>query len=110
MRSFTLSFIVFNFYILNSFLLRPQTTLFDRRHVKILTKVVSSFTSAFVYNWSNHFDIPLAYPPVFDARCITYPIPQNVRDYFSWRQVDSKVNISKPTKRNFNLIKSLQHT
>ncbi|TIB99929.1 tRNAHis guanylyltransferase [Wallemia mellicola] len=75
-----------------SFLLRPQTTLYDRRKAKILTKVVSAFTSAFVYNWGRYFSTPLAYPPGFDGRTVTYPHPKHVRDYFAWRQVDTHIN------------------
>ncbi|TIA92718.1 hypothetical protein E3P99_00479 [Wallemia hederae] len=75
-----------------SFLLRPDTPLYDRRKAKILTKVVSAFTSAFVYNWSRYLNIPLAYPPVFDGRVVTYPLPKHVRDYFAWRQVDTHIN------------------
>jgi tRNA(His) guanylyltransferase len=46
------------------------------------------FAAAYVYYWSRHFkDAPLRRPPCFDARVVAYPTEQNVRDYFSWRQV-----------------------
>ncbi|EOR01355.1 hypothetical protein E3P81_01767 [Wallemia ichthyophaga] len=75
-----------------SFLLRPQSHIYDRRKAKIVTQVVSAFSSAFMYNWSRHFSIPLAYPPIFDGRIITYPLTIHVRDYFAWRQVDTHIN------------------
>jgi len=41
-------------------------------------------------NWPKYFpNNPLRYPPSFDARLVLYPGIQEVRDYFSWRQVDS---------------------
>lgn len=30
------------------------------------------------------------YPPSFDGRIVLYPTEKVVRDYFSWRQVDSE--------------------
>lgn len=30
--------------------------------------------------------------PTFDGRAVLYPSEQNVRDYFSWRQVDCHIN------------------
>lgn len=32
----------------------------------------------------------LRYPPSFDGRIVLYPSEKIVRDYFSWRQADSK--------------------
>ena len=57
---------------------------------KILTTIVSTFTSYYVYLWSSYFpDKTLSAPmPSFDGRVIQYPTPQNLRDYMSWRQVD----------------------
>lgn len=57
---------------------------------KILTTIVSTFTSYYVYLWSSYFpDKTLSAPmPSFDGRVIQYPTRQNLRDYLSWRQVD----------------------
>ena len=57
---------------------------------KILTTVVSTFTSYYVHLWSNFFaDRPLSPPmPSFDGRVVLYPSSSNLRDYMSWRQVD----------------------
>lgn len=32
----------------------------------------------------------MKYPPSFDGRIVLYPTEKAVRDYFSWRQVDSE--------------------
>jgi len=76
-----------------SFLLRKSTSLFNRRHAKILTALTSLFTSCYVFHWHSYFpDTPLRYPPSFDGRLILYPSAREVRDYFSWRQADTHVN------------------
>lgn len=52
--------------------------------------MVSIFTSAYVFYWSQYFlSKPLKYPPSFDSRVVLYPSAKEVRDYFSWRQADS---------------------
>lgn len=74
-----------------SFLFRRMTTLYNRRHSKILTALTSSFTARYVFHWPEYFpDTPLKYPPSFDGRTILYPTEKEVKDYFSWRQTDSK--------------------
>lgn len=76
-----------------SFLLRKSCSLYKRRQSKIVTHIVSLFTSAYVYNWPKYFEKEqkeLKYPPSFDARLIVYPSEKEIRDYFAWRQVDSK--------------------
>ncbi|KAL6298645.1 tRNAHis guanylyltransferase [Sparassis latifolia] len=76
-----------------SFLFRRSTTLYNRRHSKILTNVTSLFTSSYVYNWSSYLpDTPLKYAPCFDGRIVLYPSSKEVRDYFSWRQADTHIN------------------
>jgi tRNA(His) guanylyltransferase len=76
-----------------SFLLRKSTSLYNRRHAKIVTTLTSLFTSRYVFHWSSYFpDTPLKYPPSFDGRIILYPSEREVRDYFSWRQADTHIN------------------
>ena len=60
---------------------------------KILTTVVSTFTSYYVHLWPTYFsEKPLTDPmPSFDGRVVLYPSLQNLRDYLSWRQVDCEV-------------------
>lgn len=58
---------------------------------KINSTVVSIFTSSYVFHWGDHFpSTPLRYPPSFDSRVVLYPGSKEVRDYFAWRQADSK--------------------
>ncbi|RPB28691.1 tRNAHis guanylyltransferase [Terfezia boudieri ATCC MYA-4762] len=77
-----------------SFLLSPQTTLFERREAKLTSTIVSTFTAYYVHHWPTYFPTePLKEPlPSFDARAVCYPSVTNVRDYFSWRQVDCHIN------------------
>ncbi|KAL8705459.1 MAG: hypothetical protein Q9201_001440 [Fulgogasparrea decipioides] len=77
-----------------SFVFDRSSNLFDRRKSKILTTVVSTFTSYYVHLWLSHFgDKDLSPPmPSFDGRLVQYPSKQNLRDYMSWRQVDCHIN------------------
>jgi tRNA(His) guanylyltransferase len=77
-----------------SFVFHKSCNLFERRASKLITTVASTFTSNYVYAWSNHFpDTPLTTPlPTFDGRAVCYPSVQNLRDYMSWRQVDCHIN------------------
>jgi tRNA(His) guanylyltransferase len=63
------------------------------RNSKIITAIVSLFTSNYVYLWSKYFpDTSLLYPPSFDGRGVLYVKEQTLRDYLSWRQVDCHIN------------------
>lgn len=97
-----------------SIVFRRETALFNRRKSKILSCVVSLFTSAYVRNWSRYIDdVPLQLAvrcafatvcalvlyvltnnrqPSFDARIVVYPTTAYLRDYLSWRQADVHVN------------------
>lgn len=85
---------------LSSFLLQKKTKLYNRRSAKIVSTIVSAFTSAYVYYWqdimcADHADnekrLP-AYPPTFDGRAVAYPTDAIVQDYFRWRQADCHIN------------------
>eukprot|EP00884_Botryococcus_braunii_P004863 jgi/Botrbrau1/14378/Bobra.0014s0029.3 len=76
-----------------SFIFSKQTTLYGRRPMKIVSVVVSCFTGNYIRFWSNCFQHkPLQSTPIFDGRAICYPATHNVRDYLSWRQVDTHIN------------------
>ncbi|CAG0883781.1 unnamed protein product [Cyprideis torosa] len=77
-----------------SFVFRKETTWYRRREFKLLTTLVSGFSSSFVYHWPDVFgnDTKLLYPPVFDGRVVLYPSFKNLRDYLSWRQADCHIN------------------
>jgi len=54
-------------------------------------------------NWKSYFpDTPLHRIPSFDARIVLYPGIREVRDYFSWRQADSVLHLSR--ERGWQLI------
>lgn len=76
-----------------SFVLKKTTTQFSRRASKLMSNMVSLFSSSYVYHWKNFFgDVPLLYPPAFDGRVVLYPSDKNMRDYLSWRQADCHIN------------------
>ncbi|KAH6900234.1 putative tRNAHis guanylyltransferase [Thelonectria olida] len=77
-----------------SFVFHKSCELFERRSSKLVSTVVSTFTSNYVHQWPTCFpDTPLSSPlPSFDGRAVCYPSVQNLRDYMSWRQVDCHIN------------------
>ncbi|KAG0267160.1 hypothetical protein BG011_008452 [Mortierella polycephala] len=77
-----------------SFLFRKSTGLYQRREAKIVSTVVSLFTSAYVYYWNDYFKESRRslYPPAFDGRAVLYPSEVEVKDYFAWRQADTHIN------------------
>ncbi|KAF2820152.1 Thg1-domain-containing protein [Ophiobolus disseminans] len=77
-----------------SFVFHKDCALFERRASKLTTTITSTFTSYYVFLWSQYFpDKPLAPPlPSFDGRAVCYPSDFNLRDYMSWRQVDCHIN------------------
>ncbi|KAI6647319.1 tRNAHis Guanylyltransferase [Oopsacas minuta] len=76
-----------------SFIFDRKMSLFNRRSSKILTNLVSLFTSSYTYNWRIHFpNTELKYPPAFDGRVVLYPNTIVLKDYLSWRQADCHIN------------------
>eukprot|EP01068_Selenidium_serpulae_P010725 Selendium_serpulae@DN5518_c0_g1_i2.p2 len=98
-----------------SFVFRKETQLWNRRSSKIMSAVVSLFSSSFVMHWHEYFGsnmspavlenhkeddngeareaehvagTALTKAPTFDARVVCYPADKDIRDYLSWRQVD----------------------
>ncbi|KAJ1899246.1 tRNA-histidine guanylyltransferase 1-like, partial [Kickxella alabastrina] len=70
-----------------SFVFSKEAKAYDRRASKLITLLVSKFTSAYVYYWAEFFpDTPLQFPPAFDSRVVMYPEDRIMRDYLSWRQ------------------------
>eukprot|EP00371_Babesia_bovis_P001778 XP_001610425.1 tRNA-His guanylyltransferase [Babesia bovis T2Bo] len=60
---------------------------------KILSSVVSAFSSAFSFYWSRFYpDRQLKILPSFDGRIVLYPRFENIVDYFSWRHADCHIN------------------
>jgi tRNA(His) 5'-end guanylyltransferase len=51
-------------------------------------------------NWKSYFpNTLLRLVPSFDARIVLYPGMREVRDYFSWRQADSVLHLSRERGR-----------
>ncbi|OWF49248.1 probable tRNA(His) guanylyltransferase [Mizuhopecten yessoensis] len=76
-----------------SFIFKKNTKMFNRRASKLMTNLVSQFSSSFVFYWPRFFNKqPLQYPPVFDGRVVLYPSDKNLKDYLSWRQADCHIN------------------
>ena len=76
-----------------SFVFKKSTTIYKRRKFKLLTNVLSLFSSAYVFHWKAHFPCTeMKYPPSFDGRVVLYPSLENLRDYMSWRQADCHIN------------------
>lgn len=76
-----------------SFVFRKNAKLFNRREDKILSCVLSLFSSAYVFYYSKYFpDRPLKQIPSFDARIVLYPSIEDLKAYLSWRQVDTHIN------------------
>lgn len=64
-----------------------------RRASKLTSLLVSLFSASYVRGWSTHFpDTPLLSTPCFDCRAVLYPTDDCLRDYLSWRQVDTHIN------------------
>ncbi|XP_075897633.1 putative tRNA(His) guanylyltransferase isoform X2 [Nelusetta ayraudi] len=76
-----------------SFVFKRSSTLFKRRASKLMTHVVSQFSSSYVFYWKEFFgEQTLLFPPSFDGRVVLYPSNRNLRDYLSWRQADCHIN------------------
>lgn len=76
-----------------SFVLRKNSTLYNRRAEKISTTLVSCFSSSYAIHFKDFFPgEELKEIPMFDGRCVCYPSDQIIRDYFSWRQADCHIN------------------
>lgn len=75
-----------------SFLIRKLCELYERREMKLISLISSSFTSYYLMEFQNHFLIQPKMLPMFDARAVVYPNLQVVKDYFRWRQVDCHIN------------------
>ena len=73
--------------------LYPLSSAAGRRSSKLISVIVSAFTSSFVSSWSIFFhDQLLTCLPMFDGRTICYPTDAILRDYLSWRQADTHIN------------------
>ncbi|GMJ15437.1 ICARUS2 [Hibiscus trionum] len=76
-----------------SFVLKKDSQLYQRQASKIVSAVVSFFSSVYVMKWKDVFqEKDLKYPPSFDGRAVCYPSNEILQDYLAWRQVDCHIN------------------
>lgn len=76
-----------------SFVFRKSAKVFNRREDKILSCVLSLFSTSYVFHWPRYFaDCPLKRVPSFDARIVLYPSLSDIQNYLSWRQCDCHIN------------------
>ena len=107
MNSFTEIIMAFGQSDEYSFVFKKSAKVFNRREDKILSCVLSLFTSAYVFKFGEFFkepvkegeeeksEIPMARPlriPSFDGRVVLYPSFEDLKAYMSWRQVDCHIN------------------
>lgn len=63
-----------------SFIFRRDAEIFNRRASKIVTNIVSRFSSSYVYFFADYFPSKkLMYPPAFDGRLVLYPTDKSLR-------------------------------
>ena len=76
-----------------SFVFKKSARLFNRREDKILSCLISLFSSSYALNFCQYFgnQKPLK-TPSFDGRIILYPSIEDLQAYLSWRQVDCHIN------------------
>ncbi|KAL2932094.1 tRNA(His) guanylyltransferase 1 [Bienertia sinuspersici] len=76
-----------------SFVLNKDSKLYERNASKIVSAIVSFFSSKYISKWNEFFmEKEMEYPPSFDGRAVCYPTSKILRDYLSWRQVDCHIN------------------
>ncbi|KAF6146367.1 hypothetical protein GIB67_020461 [Kingdonia uniflora] len=76
-----------------SFVFKKSTEFYQRRTSKIVSVIVSFFSSVYVRKWKDFFpQKELRSIPSFDCRAICYPSIKSIKDYLAWRQVDCHIN------------------
>jgi tRNA(His) guanylyltransferase len=74
-----------NFY----FVFDRSASLFNRRRDKILSNLISFFTSAFVFHWTSFFTFPIPEPPDFFGRLTLFPRRILVKEFLMAKQQDA---------------------
>lgn len=83
------------------FILRRDTSLFKRREYKLLSNIISRYSSAFVRSWSRFADSPLSKLPVFNGEIYLLPQDQCLRDFVTNEQRKCHfLNLEETTIRN----------
>ncbi|KAM7507344.1 hypothetical protein LguiA_017797 [Lonicera macranthoides] len=72
-----------------SFVFKKETKFYQRRASKILSLIVSFFTSVYVSKWKEFFPLKqLRFPPSFQSRIICCASIEVLQTYLSWRKRD----------------------
>ncbi|KAL7230415.1 hypothetical protein ACSBR2_008825 [Camellia fascicularis] len=75
-----------------SFVFKKQTKFYQRRASKILSLLVSFFTSTYVTKWKEYFpQTELRFPPSFQSRVIVCASMEVLQACLAWRQNDCHV-------------------
>jgi tRNA(His) guanylyltransferase len=62
-----------------SFVFKKSAKVFNRREDKILSCVLSLFSTSYMFYWSKYFiDMPMKRIPSFDARVVLYPSLEDI--------------------------------
>ncbi|KAJ4715520.1 tRNA(His) guanylyltransferase [Melia azedarach] len=76
-----------------SFVFKKTSKFYQRRVSKILSLIVSFFTSVYVTKWNEFFpQKELRYPPSFRSRVISCASIKVLQAYLAWRQNDCHMN------------------
>ena len=87
MKSFTEIIIAYGQSDEYSFVFKKSAKCFNRREDKLLSCVISLFSSSYTYLFSDHFkgmSKPMKIPS-FDGRIVLYPSLSDLKAYLSWR-------------------------
>ncbi|KAG5529284.1 hypothetical protein RHGRI_029845 [Rhododendron griersonianum] len=75
-----------------SFVFKKKSTFYKRRASKILSVIVSLFSSVYVTKWKDYFrQMELRFAPSFQSRIITCASMEVLQAYLTWRQNDCHV-------------------
>ncbi|KAG5611842.1 hypothetical protein H5410_023123 [Solanum commersonii] len=76
-----------------SFVLKKETTFYQRRASKILSIIVSFFSSTYVTKWKEFFSQKeLSVPPSFHSRVISCASMEVLQAYLLWRQTECHIS------------------
>ncbi|KAB7503224.1 tRNA(His) guanylyltransferase 1 [Armadillidium nasatum] len=93
------------------FILKRDTYLFKRREYKLLSNIISRYSSAFIRNWRNFAETPLCKIPTFNGEINLLPQDQCLRDFVTIEQRKCHfINLEETTLRNLVNIAKLSST
>uniref|UniRef100_A0A7N0TZG9 tRNA(His) guanylyltransferase n=1 Tax=Kalanchoe fedtschenkoi TaxID=63787 RepID=A0A7N0TZG9_KALFE len=75
-----------------SFVFKLSTKFYQRRASKVMTLIVSYFTSNYTSKWKEFFSQDLCYAPSFRGHTVGCATMEALQAYLAWRQNDCHVN------------------